>query len=381
MSKRKPAGVGRFRQLPDPAEIASPPETGQFLYTFTFRIPFVLGVADNYSTQIQWPVSYVNEEEATVFPEMPFVGIRIFNAEIADQKFAPANVSAALRHFYGQDGTSHETGGDNLYEQWITLETPATFLEGEQQWDPAFGFHRGLRALNLFLQGFALERGDDRIRPISSRELRPIVVVGKIGLDGAWTEVSPMLMHPDAKQRKLGSRSMASAIEELNKAIDLVMQEAPFVRPRQWRARADRRKYEGDAADSIVSFQIAAETLLYELWGLLLVEEGVPEKEVAGRRAEQHFTTLLNRELALRLGGSWDLTSLRSPVGRYWTDLYSLRNRIVHGGYQPHDGDAEKAELAFLDLDEFIDQRLQARAKKYPNVLEAKRAIEQFPND
>ena len=51
-------------------------------------------------------------------------------------------------------------------------------------------------------------------------------------------------------------------------------------------------------------------------------------------------------------------------MGRYWAQLYKLRNRIVHAGYQPHDGDAEQAERAYLDLDDFLDQRLRAKAKK-----------------
>jgi hypothetical protein len=102
------------------------------------------------------------------------------------------------------------------------------------------------------------------------------------------------------------------------------------------------------------------------------MEEGVPTQEVSNKRSEQPFTTLLNRELAVRLGGSLDLTSRRAPVGRYWADLYKLRNRIVHGGYQPHDGDAEQAERAYRDLDGFIDERLKTKPKRYPQTLKAK---------
>ncbi len=163
-----------------------------------------------------------------------------------------------------------------------------------------------------------------------------------------------------------------SSADELNRALDSIIHEAPFLQARQWRARAERRKYEGDAADAIISFQIAAEVLLYALWGLLLLEEGVATEEVAKRRYGQPFTSLLDRELSVRLGGSWDLTSTRAPVGRYWSALYKLRNRIVHGGYQPHDGDAERAEKAYVDLDHFIDQRLKAKAKKYPEALRVK---------
>jgi Apea-like HEPN len=371
MSKRRRPRAVR-PEPPDPRSIVSEPETGPYLDTFTFRLPFVLGVLDSFTHDLSIPTDYAHGDDGKVFGTPPFVRVRIFNADIPDRKFAPANLPSAIKHLYGAETYSGDTDDGHLYEQWVTLETPAVFLSHEQHWDPAYAFHRSILALNVFLEAFALARDKDWVRPISSRELRPVVVIGRLDLDGTWTEQGPMLMHPDAKDRPLTSRPVAQHVDELNRALGSVINRAPFVRARQWRARAERRKYEGDAADSIVSFQIAAEMLLYELLGLLLLEEGVATKEVAKRRSGLPFTSLLNRELPIRLGGSWDLTSGRAPVGRYWTSLYKLRNRIVHAGYQPHDGDAEQAERAYLDLDKFIDQRLQANAKKYPEALRAK---------
>ncbi len=107
-----------------------------------------------------------------------------------------------------------------------------------------------------------------------------------------------MLMHPDAKETPLTARPIAQHADELNRALDSIIHEAPFVRARQWRARAERRKYEGDAADSIISFQIAAEALLYEVWGLLLLEEGVATEEVVEETLRAaRSRALLNREL------------------------------------------------------------------------------------
>ena len=371
MTKRKRPRAGRSKRF-DPRSIVSQPETGPYLYTFTFRIPFVLGVADDFGHDLTVPRHYVKEEDEQLFRSSPFVRVRLFNAEIPDHMFAPANLSTAIRHFYGAETNSGEPAGKHLYEQWVTLETPAVFLSQEQPSDPAYAFHRSIGAFNSFLEAFALARDKDWVRPISTRELRPVVVIGNLSLDGTWTDRMPMLMHPDAKESPLTSRPVTRHMDELNLALDSIINDAPFIRAGQWRARAERRKYEGDAADAIISFQIAAEVLMYELWGLLLVEEGVPTQEVARKRSEQPFTTLLNRELAVRLGGSWDVTSSRAPVGRYWADLYKLRNRIVHGGYQPHDGDAEQADRAYLDLDGFIDGRLQAKSKRYPNTLKAK---------
>jgi Tfp pilus assembly protein PilF len=371
MSSRKRRNTDEDESL-DPRSIVSEPETGTYLYTFTSRLPFVLGFKDEFDHDVAVPGQYANEADAVVFGRSPFVRVRIFNADVADRRFAAANLPAAIEHFYGQDVPSGEVDGEHLYEQWVTLETPAVFLSDEPGWDPGYAFHRSMSALNLFLEAFAIARDKDWVRPVSTRELRPTVAIGRLDLDGDWTYQGPMLMHPDAKPSALGSRPVAQHVDELNQALDLIVNEAPFIRARQWRARAERRKYEGDAADSILSYQVAAETMLYELWGLLLLEDGIAPQEVDKRRDEQPFKTLLSRQLAPRLGGSWDLTLERKPVGRYWGDLYKLRNRIVHGGYQPHDGDAEKAERAYINLERFVDERLRTKKTQYPATLSAK---------
>ena len=84
------------------------------------------------------------------------------------------------------------------------------------------------------------------------------------------------------------------------------------------------------------------------------------------------YKSMLIRELADRLGGSWDLTRTESPIGQYWSDLYELRNRIIHAGYEPHDGDAERAERAYVAFDQFIEERLHANWTTFSRTLLAK---------
>jgi hypothetical protein len=349
------------------------PTTGPFLYTFTARLPFVLGVSDGLDHQVDLHVRYASQADDEVFQRGPFVRVRMFNAPIADRKFCFANMPEVVHHFYGAEYPFGEADGTHLYEQWISLETPAVFLEGEKASDPAYAFHRCLSVLNLFLQAFALARDDDRVRPISSRELRPVVVVGELDLSGSWRLQQSMLMHPDAKERQLSTRSAAEHTDALNAAMGRLLSSEPFIRTGQWRMRAERRKYEGDAADSVISFQTAAETLAYELWTLLLADEGLTEQEVKTRQvAGIHFKSLLIRELGPRLGGAWDLSSQRSPVGQYWNRLYVLRNRIVHSGYLAHDSDAANAEAAFAAFDTFLDGQLRSKAKQFPIAARAK---------
>ncbi len=153
---------------------------------------------------------------------------------------------------------------------------------------------------------------------------------------------------------------------------DAILRQKPFVNAFQWQARAERRRYEGDSADAIVSFQVAAETLLYELWALLLHDKGIAESEIDNMLAQLPFASLVKRELAEHLGGSWDITDKRRPIGHYWANLYLLRNKITHSGYLPHDRDAEAAERVFFGLHEFLDNCLNAVSSTYPGASAAK---------
>lgn len=296
-----------------------PAETGAFFYTFTFRLPFRLGISDNFEQEVTWPSQYAKPEDAQTFGKPPFVRLRLFNAEVADRKFSPVNAPVAVRHFYGGDlelGPADDVD-PHLYEQWVSLETPGALLVSEDPADGGYAFHRGLFALDVYLRAFALARNDNLVRPISSRELRPIVVIGTLSLDGHWTPQSPMLMHPDAKARALSSRSVQEHAASLNRAMETMLRGNPFVRSWQWKARAERRRYEGDNADAVVSFQIGAEVLLFEAWALLLIDEGKSASEIQNLRRDTPFASLVKSELGHRLGGSWDTSRPRTPVGRY----------------------------------------------------------------
>jgi hypothetical protein len=348
---------------------------GPKIDTFTCRVPFVLGFDDSFNHRIEWPGQYVEYADQRIFGSTPFVNIRIFNAPLADDLFWPANMPVAIRHFYGGDigPPPAEDQMRTLLEQWVTLETPGALLDGENPDDAAYAFHRCLGVLNGFLQALGLSRSDDRLRSVSARELRPIVIIGAITEDLQWHFVSKMLMHPDAKERGSGKRSVDVHLANLNAAIAAIQNEEPFIPSRQWQSRAQRRRYEGDAADSVISFQIAAETLLYETWRILMVDEGASQADLSAKMLEElPFKTLLVRELHSKLGGSWDTTLHGTAVGDYWTKLYLKRNRILHAGYQPHDGDAEEAESVFSSLEAFLEERLRANLRSYPRTLLAK---------
>lgn len=64
-------------------------ETGAFVHTFALRLPFRMGISDNFEQEIAWPSKYQNAEDAQTFAKPPFVRLRLFNATVPDRKFSP----------------------------------------------------------------------------------------------------------------------------------------------------------------------------------------------------------------------------------------------------------------------------------------------------
>ena len=130
-------------ELADPRSIVSAPETGPYLYTFTFRLPFVLGVADSFDHDLNVPGEYVTDGDDEVFGRAPFVRLRILMLK--------SLIGSSLQQICRErsDTSTPQTRSDDpegkhLYQQWITLETPAVFFSHEPRWDPGYAFHRSI---------------------------------------------------------------------------------------------------------------------------------------------------------------------------------------------------------------------------------------------
>ena len=83
------ATVARVEPSAEVHPTATEPVTGPFLYTFTLRLPFILGMADGLDHDVSLPVAYADEEHDETFGRAPFVRVRMFNATIPDLGFLP----------------------------------------------------------------------------------------------------------------------------------------------------------------------------------------------------------------------------------------------------------------------------------------------------
>ena len=350
------------------------------VYTFTAPLAFPLGIPDTLGHTIQIPEPFFDPEDSKVFGPYPTVDIRVFTFEEDGLPMWPPGLHEAIKHFYGYDfvGDPEERYGEaslTAHRQWVTFETPSAPTDEELKTeDPGFAFHRCLWAFNLFLRAVQAATRDIRIRPISSHDLRPVVVIGVRKGDGSWEFLNTLLMHPEARPDPLPPAGGPITEEQLLEGLYAVQTNQPYLTTILWRSRAQRAiRQVGDPSDAIISFQVAAESLLFDTYRMLLVDEGFASGEIqAELDKERPFKSLLTTTMPSKLGGRWDVTAPDTPVGEYWENLYKLRNAVVHRGYEPHGRQAEAAQRAYWGLRDHLEDRLRAKRTIYPRTVLAR---------
>jgi hypothetical protein len=311
------------------------------------------------------------------FGRTPVVRVRLHNEPTNGSELWPERAGNALRSFYGQLDSVPELDDwppiPEAYEQWVTLETPSGRLQTEAIDDPAYAFHRALGALNWFLTALDMALGDLSIRAISTRELGGVVFRGALTRTGSWMRLGDLLMHPDSFPAFVKPQPIEAVRKQLDSAIGDLQGGRLFLVSNLWHSRALRAfHFRGDHADCVVSLQTATESMMYDLLRGLMVDAGKTAAEIASVvNADLRYKSLLNRDLTTQLGGRWDLTD-GHPVGRYWQSVYVVRNQVVHGGYTPGPLETEAAMQAFLNVREYVSERLWRRYPQYPRTLLAK---------
>ena len=357
---------------------------GEFVITFTARLPFTLGIPNQLGHTISFGAPFVSREAGAVFGPRAFVNIRVFNLEQSGLRTFYEQTIPVLEHFYSYRPDANKTpnwedGRLKENEQWVTLETPFALLTGENVSDKAFAFHRSLQALNLFLRAVLVITKDTRIRSVSSHDLRPVVIIGAVQKGEPWRFLSEMLMHPEALPERLFTPQTTFSNDDLRRAIAALAANQPYLTTLLWRSRAQRAlRYSGDASDAVISFQVAAESMLFDTYRLILVDEGRSSTEVSAEVTDLPFKTLLTTKMPAKLGGQWDVTRPSTAVGDYWQRLYVVRNLIVHSGIQAHGGHAEQAQTVYWGLRDHIEHRLWAKHNIYPRTLLARVGEEQL---
>lgn len=239
-------GYGRVMEaseVPSQADLARDIE-GPFVATFTARLPFPVVVPDGLAHTFLLSLPFTDPEALEHFSAGPFVTIRFYEQARPGLPMWPLGTHAAIKHFYQAqlNGDPDERWGADIVierDQWITLETPHTPVVGEEpEADRGYAFHRCMRVLDLFMQAMLIITKDERMRPISAHDFRPVMIIGAVPIGKPWRHVSDMLMFPNVPaDATIGSDKPFTEIE-LNNALSAILTDRPYLTAMLWRTRA-----------------------------------------------------------------------------------------------------------------------------------------------
>lgn len=237
----------------------------------------------------------------------------------------------------------------------------------------SIGFERCLRAINMVCDASRLVARDIYSRPLTKDSLDPkIVWFEEDDETGVLADRHEMRLH----KRAYNPRTVVPDPEEMHQLLseavsrrlesEAAMQPHPLLVPRLLALQAGAQRWYGEASASIITLHAAAETLLGGLYRLLLVDQGLDSTEIKNRM-HASFKSVLRTHLPAHLGGRW--TGLGTVPEQYWTDVYGVRNALVHEGEEPSWWTFNTAAKSYDALVEFVDERLLVGWRNHPRAL------------
>jgi hypothetical protein len=123
----------------------------------------------------------------------------------------------------------------------------------------------------------------------------------------------------------------------------------------------------GSSTNCMMYLVLSTEVLIRAIFRLYLENEmGMTAAGAKDKIEDTPFKRMLSVEMHPILGGNWNLTDPTAPAGEWYNGPYSLRNRIVHGGYSPKDMEILSAIGANNRLLEDVLRRVKERRRKRP---------------
>ncbi|MFK5636099.1 hypothetical protein [Ornithinimicrobium sp. LYQ103] len=126
---------------------------------------------------------------------------------------------------------------------------------------------------------------------------------------------------------------------------------------------------DGTLRECAVMLGAASEVFLSRLILTMRWERGwTPEN--SARDWPDSLLARVRRELPEQVGGSWSMDTGEEAPRRWYRDVYGLRNRVAHAGYEPSFDECVTAQGALNELISWVGNRLCSgqRLKKFPRT-------------
>jgi|GEM_PF-4712464 len=228
-----------------------------------------------------------------------------------------------------------------------------------------------LNHLNKTLTAFSFLSNNTGVYPIT-RNMLPYVTISQV-LDCVNFDVKKVI--PIATNTSYEADMMLKAMKiDDNHVREVLAYEselkARFQTSELFAFDALRHFRNGLLKESVISINTAVESFLFSIFIELKIVDGVVEESAMQSAADMKLHNLFKHEahLKARIGGTWETSGEESECARWYSSAYSLRNNIVHSGYEPSSAEAYNALKAALQFREYVFNLMTDHHGTYKSV-------------
>lgn len=236
----------------------------------------------------------------------------------------------------------------------------------------SYFFDKSLDHLNAIIMAYSIHFQDEYVYQITKFDLPPFCGYELINTDD-WSVKSILFaLHSkiDVELKEI-TMEQCNALQSFSNHI--IGNEYMFLLPEKYFLLAKNRLNKGLFSEAVIFAQTALEVKIKRLFYYFLEKEGLDENDIIEAMENTPFMSMIKKEMSKRLGGVWDITKEGSEIKNWYDRCYSLRNRVVHIGYNPMLDETEQAlydakKFAFYII-ELITNKKKAYPELYKNII------------
>lgn len=230
-------------------------------------------------------------------------------------------------------------------------------------------FDYSLEELNKQIIAYSICTKDDRCFRVSKEMLFPIILMNLVNLEVKKNDMSIFTLHMDVPYNKESLKY--ENIYDCLRIYNVYNEKSnPLIHSESYVLKARRKFREGFYDEAVISIQTNIEILIRIIYREVLICSGISEIDIEKRLEDESFMSIVKKQLAKYIGGTWDVTRQETPICNWYNDTYKMRNKIVHGGYFPTFKETDIAISAAMEFREYIFKRVREKKKIYSKLNE-----------
>lgn len=219
--------------------------------------------------------------------------------------------------------------------------------------------------LNILILSYQISKKDTDVYFIT-KEMLAICLVARIVKVDDWSKLEHFMFMVHENMSYIKEKITMQESQEIIRHCGLIISGVnPFIVSENFILNAKRFFKNGFYQEAVIYTQTGIETFIKALLVEFLNDEKASESEIDKKLETTSFINIIKKEIASRIGGTWDITRQDTEVGKWHVDTYMLRNRIVHTGYRPRFNEVEQAICSAIEVREYIIKLIEIKKVKY----------------